>query len=207
MTRASAQQRLEEAWPQVLDASGAASVRWVRNVGAATSLEVLGEARHLGSYLGSTPTWDATVVQMGIVDVSPRPLPRRVQRLVEKLPGVRNAINRRMGALLRLRSRPWVSEQEFERTAADLVEAALAYSGSVVFVAIVPPGPGLVAKLGAFSDSVERYNGALRRVAAQDPGRVAVAEPDRPGLLPDGHHLSVEGHRAVAEAVAAALAR
>jgi GDSL-like lipase/acylhydrolase family protein len=210
MPRASAGQRLDEAWPQLLDASGAASVRWVRSVGAATAYEVLAEVRHLASYIGERRTWDAVAIQVGIVDCSPRPFPRRLQKLLDLVPGLRPRINRRLPLLLRFRARPWVSEADFERLLDTISAETLRYCGRVLLIEVIPPGPGLVGKLGSFEGTVARYNAALQRVAARRPGQVAVVRgvaPERlsEALLPDGHHLTAAGHRSVADALQIAL--
>jgi len=209
MCRVSAGQRLAHAWPQQLDASGAAIVRWVRSAGGVSSREVLAEVRQIASYVGSVRSWDAAIIQVGIVDCAPRPFGRHLQEVIDRIPGLRPRVIKLFPLLVRIRSRPWVRLEQFERTLQLAVREALEFCGRVVLVEIVPPGPGLEAKLMPFAETVAEYNAALRGLAALDPERVTTVRAldvvSSDVVLPDGHHLTVAGHTAIAAAVATAL--
>lgn len=210
--RSSAEQHLDEAWPQLLHGSGAGDVRWVRSAGGASSREVLAEARHIASYVGETLTWEAAVIQVGIVDVSPRPFGRRLQALIDRLPPLRRALLPHFPSLTRIRSRPWVSEAAFERNMGSLVDVVGTYCAWVILIEIAHPGSGLEQKLGSFTERVDAYNDVLARIAETRPGVVSVvptidADALPPHLLPDGHHLTTTGHQVVADAVATLLTR
>lgn len=213
MSRSSAGQVLWDAWPQILYRRGVLGLTWVRARGAATSSDVLAEARLLGGYLGPQPAFDVAFLQVGIVDCCPRPLPRRVQHLVDRAPErtrlsrwVRNSYP----VLLRLRARPWVAPPRYKHNVEAIVREVLRFCGRVVLLETLAPGPGLIEKVGDFTGAVRQYNDILRGVASTSGERVrSVDLQARAGahlLLPDGHHFTSAGHEEVADAVERCLA-
>jgi len=209
--RRSAAQDLDDAWPQLLADRLGASRTWVRARQRATCVAVRDEAAELASYL-SPDAFDLAIVQVGIVDVSPRPFPLRVQQLLDGRPKLNGLAVRVAPAVLRIRRRAWVDADRYEETIDAAVAALTSICRRVALVETAVPGPALVDKLGAFGEDVQRYNERLRRVAARHPDIVVVVDV-RPidaspsALLADGHHLSSEGHALLASAIVDTLAR
>lgn len=213
MSRSSAGQVLWDAWPQILYQRGVLGLTWVRARGAATSSDVLAEARLLGGYLGPQPAFDVALLQVGIVDCCPRPLPRRVQDLVDRAPertGLSRWVRNSYPVLLRLRARPWVAPPRYQRNVEAIVGEVLPFCSRVVLLETLAPGPGLIEKVGDFTGAVRQYNDILRGVASTLAERVKSldlqAQAGPHVLLPDGHHLTSAGHAEVADAVERCLA-
>lgn len=210
--RGSKGQTLEQAWPQRICSDTRVDVLWMRAREAATAGIVLEEARQVGRYVeGGAIPFDLAIVQVGIVDCSPRPLPRW---LMKRMPRGRllQKVVYRIGTR-RKHPRPWVSPTSYASSMAQLATALLKFSKAVVMIEIAPPGPQLQSKLGDFSELVEQYNSALRTVAHEAGPRVNSLPMDPSTgfdtarhLLEDGHHLTSSGHAWLAIQLAAYMA-
>lgn len=176
---------------------------WFRNRGGATSKHVLDEALHLLNYLPDSckPIF---VVQCGIVDSTPRPLPRRPFALLKRffprsLP--------RCSFLYTVWGKPWVSIRKFRNNLENLFHNMSSHpsykagGGVVIVIAIQDPGPSLTKITGNFS--VSGYNSILRELVKKFD-RTTFLDV-KLNLHPDGHHLTTESHLELASAVIVAL--
>lgn len=158
---------------------------------------------------------DVLLIQAGIVDC-----PRRAQsarglfccKIMGKLPLFRHAagaINRYCSknhyALTKRREIRYAAPDAFEGHVRNIVAAARAEKPCrVAMIAIAPPAFDMVEKIYQVRADVARYNAILQALAEEmafdllDP--YAGLAPETL-VLADGHHLSAEGNRAVAQSV------
>ena len=194
---------IENTWVQIAHKSSTLQSLWFRNCGAATSKRVLSEAAHVLSYLPESSA-AVFVVQCGIVDCTPRPLPRRAFMFLKKLFPRRLAL---YSLLYLLWGKPWVSPKRFRRNMEKLFlkisshPSFEAQGGGLVVLGIQDPGPNLTKITGFFS--VTEYNSILSELAARLDRTVYIDE--KVELHPDGHHLSKKGHFQLAASVISAL--
>ena len=172
----------------------------MRACGGATSLDVLAEAASLASYwFGPLQArrFDAAFVQVGIVDVSPRLLPKPLYPYASKIPGFSRL--QRSKWLHKVIGKPWVSSGQFAQAIASIDKLLGRIADQVFFVEIAMPDHYLKENVGDFSSVVSRRNLMISSHIGQRrfvPCWGGVAVPQF--LLPDGHHLNEEGHQLVA---------
>ena len=143
--------------------------------------------------------FDAVFVQAGIVDCCPRLVPRRIHSLISRVPGFGRL--ERSPYAYRLFGGPWVNEERFARSLEKLMKVLSAISRMSFFIEIAEPAHYLLENVGNFSASVVNYNDIIMRNSGVS-NFVLWHAPDKNShyLLPDGHHLSLSGHQAVARA-------
>lgn len=107
---------IENTWVQIAHKSSTLQSLWFRNSGGATSNRVLSEAAHVLSYLPESSA-AVFVVQCGIVDCTPRPLPHRAFIFLRELSPRRLA---RCSFLYFLWGKPWVSSKQFRENMENL---------------------------------------------------------------------------------------
>lgn len=193
----------DDTWPGLLQASGFNVFH--RGRGGADILSVLSEAKSLEGYMApaipnSHKPFDYCIVQVGIVDLTPRIFSRKFISLSRFAPGSGWIISRlnRNRKLIELIGSSWVKPREFEAAAKQLAECCRRLADQVYFIEIARPAHNLIRNCGDFSIIVQKYNNLLREVADSSYLSIFGAQNPELYLLPDGHHLSVEGHNLVA---------
>lgn len=168
-------------------------------------VSTLSELNQLCGYMrpkvGIKKPFDCCVIQVGIVDVTPRVFSRRVLRLLDFVPASSRFVKKisRSRKLTEMIGRPWVNLQLFIDTAKSIYLRAGEISNSVLFLEIARPTNFLINNAGDFSDRVALYNSCLQTVAEKN--FIEVYGGDKPDIyiLPDGHHLANQGHRLIAD--------
>ncbi len=200
----------ENTWPGLLDADGFHVFH--RGRGGADILSVLGEIKHLCGYMASQDNdgympFDFCVVQVGIVDATPRLFSRESLRLIKYLPGSGRFVSKltRSGKLVQRFGKPWVCKDDFRCSAYKVLEKSAAISKRVLFLEIAKPEHNLIKNCGDFSKVISEYNDVLKSLS--ENSFVPIFSGKRPGdlVLPDGHHLSLDGHKVVASSINAYL--
>jgi hypothetical protein len=175
-------------------------------------------------YFGST-TRGVVILQCGIVDCAPRPIPLWARHGVSRLPGhIRGPI---VGILHRNRARilnsgiqfRFTRPAEFRKRYAEMIRRASDHCEHVYAIGIAPTIPGTDSHSPGLSASIRLYNSlvedAIREqrnsnITILDVGN-AIKQTGRPTsdfINPvDGHHLTAEGHRLYATLVACAEAQ
>ena len=189
----------DKTWPYLLRRELDAQL-CMRARGGATSADVLAEAVHLASYwFGSLQArrFDAAFVQVGIVDASPRLVPKRLYSCASRIPGFsRLERSRRFHEVF---GSPWVSSDQFAEAIAKTDELLGHIAEQTFFVEIAMPDHYLKENVGDFSSLVLSRNLSISSCIGEDrfiPCWGGRAVPQF--LLPDGHHLNAQGHQVVA---------
>ena len=204
-------QRLEECWPWLLKAQLRTADIWVRSEPAGLIHRTLAQVRLFGS---SLDLFDMVIVQAGITDSCPRPIPYWLHLFLGRLGDgwLQRFVNRHYRLLLRARRQTWTSEDKFRTTLVQILEAVTPTS-TLVFVPIVRPCKKLAAKAPGAAVTAERYNTIIRTVTetyGSGSARVLddfAAACSADFVLDDGHHLNAAGHRLLADQLALCLAQ
>jgi hypothetical protein len=173
----------------------------MRARGGSTSVDVLAEARHLeGYWFGSLSPrrFEAAFVQVGIVDASPRLVPKPIYPYASRVPGFLHL--QRFKSLYQILGRPWLSSKEFAQNISSIDSLLRRLADQVFFIEIAMPDHYLKKNLGDFSGSIRHRNNLVSGCVGEDRfvscwGGVPVPQ----FLLPDGHHLNERGHQLVAQ--------
>jgi len=207
-------QPVDVTWPTLLKARFPGADLWLRASPRSCILDVIKE---LFFFTDSLPDFDAIIVQTGIVDCAPRPYPRWVYKSLETFLGMAKLRKIERFAhdhLLWLHGRPWVNERSFASSLRRIVETAHERNPRLValFIPIAPPTRTIVQTLPGIDHAAAIYNQAMERetsgLAAEYSCQCLQPFADRDPLeitIEDGHHLSVTGHRLIAESLASAL--
>ena len=164
---------------------------------AVTSSEILILAK---SYYYYTDHQDnLIIIYTGVVDSSPRPYPKLLQRpfnlvsiLLSKIFGI-SWRHKTSPFLLKIWGKPWISPKRFAQNIRSTCE--LFRNSNILIIGLMKPGENLIRKLGEFD--VDSYNLALRRLTST---KVHYIELEAQQSL-DGHHLSKTGQTEIATKV------
>lgn len=207
-------QPVDVTWPSLLKAQFPAADIWLRATPRSCILDVIKE---LNFFTDSLPDFDAIIVQTGIVDCAPRPYPRWIYKLFETFFGMAKLRKIERFAhdhLLWLYGHSWVNDKSFAKIIRQIVATAHERNPALttLFVPIAPPTRTIVQTLPGIDHSAAIYNGTIERETRVlgDTFRCRCvwpfAESDPFAItIEDGHHLSVVGHRLIADSLAAAI--
>jgi hypothetical protein len=172
---------------------------------------------HDCSYFG-TPQHQVLILQCGIVDCAPRPIPAFLRKLIGKLPGrVRAPIT----GLLHY-ARPWLlkaglswrltSPRVFAAMLARWLAHAACQSERVYVVNIAPTIPSIAAHSPGFEQSIVAYNAHIAAAVAAAPSDTVVLIDVHEAIArrgnvatwispSDGHHITGEGNLLYSELI------
>lgn len=193
----------KDSWPGLIEKNGISIFH--RGKGGADSRLILNEIRHLNGYLtdgiADNPPFDACIIQVGIVDCTPRLLPKIIWSLIRLLPIGRQLVDTlsKKSWLLQIIGNPWVGLKYFEKNISNILDVAKQLAHNVIFIEIAKPAHFLIENCGDFSGVVDQYNNILKKI----PEGIFLPVFDGVDLgmqlLPDGHHLTKIGHQNVAK--------
>jgi len=197
---------IQDTWPYLLNVELGDYIVF-RSKGGGDSISMLNEARHLKSYYSPVDEkymFDWSVVQVGIVDCCPRKTPRQFEFVLTRfVPGGSRIIRfyNRLD-IARNYMKPWVSLENYKKNMLILLGELKVLCKNVYFVEIAPPKHYLVENCGDFCELVSNYNNVLFELLPNGIARPfsdSIHSSDF--LLPDGHHLTKQGHIAVADSL------
>lgn len=171
---------------------------WFMNMGGEMAKGVELKANQIVSYL--TDSVEVTcIIQVGIVDSSPRALPRSFLALLSKILLLNKSSGNNLQKnrfLLKIWGRPWTSSKKYGSLMAATVNKLLRSSSvkRIILVGISRPEGALRTNLGEFD--VESYNESLRKLSRKHPN-VEFLEP-MSWLHPDGYHMTKKAHEELA---------
>ncbi|MCE4538170.1 SGNH/GDSL hydrolase family protein [Pelomonas sp. P7] len=164
---------------------------------------------------------DHVVIQVGVVDCTPRIFTegeRRLLRLMQRVPLLRaisraiiRAASRNRAAITRQRNMPMIPLDEFQRhLQAFILEARKArIDCSIAIVNIACPSATFLLRNHGALELVERYNAALQTIASEAGSQVidlfAYTRQHPESLLADGYHINAKAHQFLYEALATHL--
>lgn len=174
---------------------------WFMNMGGEMAKGVELKANQIVSYF--TDSIEVTcIIQVGIVDASPRALPRSFLSLLSKIlllnKGSANNLQKNK-FLLKVWGKPWTSPKKYRGLMEATVNILLRSISvkRVVLLGVFRPEGSLINKLGEFD--VEPYNESLRELSRKYPN-VEFLEPIS-SLHPDGYHMTKKAHEELATAI------
>lgn len=205
--------RLTDTYPELLaesirEATGRRVIVWNRSGGALT-------IRNLQqSYFNDFPYFDPSerqmlILQFGVVDCAPRPLPRLLRGVLSRAPrNIREPVvhwlHEHRAPLLRAGVRfQIVGEKPFREKLLAWIRHATAAFDRVILIGIAPINAETHEQSPGFSIAIKRYNGIMaetvRTVAAENLSFIDVHREILEGGIGrlidrDGHHLTLAAH-------------
>lgn len=200
-------QQIEDTWPFRL-ADLLSCYVWNVSRPGATSFDVLRLSQSLESYVRKFANFQVAVVQVGIVDATPRSLGPFAYWLYQNIPrGSRHvsAFFRVLRRLLFLKDKPLVSDVQYGKNIVEICELLQTMYDLVILVKIVPPShhllnvPGVEKSVEIFNNEIDGAAGSPRLTSTRvcNPWTQSASTL----VLPDGHHLTNAGHQALALAI------
>lgn len=193
---------------------------WNRSRGGASIGELHTSYRQDSAYFDLAEP-SILVIQCGIVDCAPRPVPPGVREKIGRLPTllrwlVAKCLHVARPFLLRAGIRWRATESDdFEHRLLAWIRDACSGKARVYVVNIAPTLPAIDAHSPGLADSIHAYNEAIRRAAGAG-GAVLIdvygairSQPEGSGdhiNRQDGHHITRRGHRLYADMLLAAEA-
>lgn len=194
----------EDSWPGLLSKAG--HEIFLRGKGGSNILDVEKEVDHLSSYFVnennySEKPFDIIILQVGIVDLTPRIFSPFVKKTILKIPVLRKIVTpiHRNKFFYKYISSVAISEKQFEKSMGRLHSKFSQLANNAYLIEIAKPTHNLLNNVGDFSENVIRYNLISRLFFEKNLLEVYKDSDILPLFLPDGHHLSLKGHFHVAE--------
>ena len=192
---------LAQTWPSILARAGIFDYVWFQPSGGNSIQEVEKGLRNALAYLDSNVKL-VVIVSQGIVDATPRPLPKALGKLYAPFDALIQLRFGKKASIKRLRfaylvwGRPNTPIRKFRRVVREVGKIISSLDDSMlVWLEINSPGPNMKKIVGDFS--VEPWNQILRD-ELRGPGiRTLRVNLDR--LHPDGHHLTISNHLQIAK--------
>ena len=200
---------LSQTWPELLKQASPTLNILNRSRWRATSREVLREFRFFSDSLDH---FDAIIIQCGIVDAVPRPMSHRLQRFVWEffpvaLERIFNAIVYGLPSWFPRHS--WLSPQQYHGNLLEVVSTAVSRNPTImiVMIPILPAGRGMSQIFPGVEELIARFNNELLSLVLKFSEKKVYLLDSYSSLdieeltTHDGHHLSVMGHRIVADSL------
>lgn len=164
------------------------------------------------------------IIQCGVCDCAPRPIPNRLKRIISRMPSplkrrVIDWLHANRAAILRSGFR-WqdVNEKSFTSTMHRWMSGAAANSIIVAVINIPPTTPNIEMHSPGFGQSILTYNEILRDIVGRMGENVALIDvhnavlSDEDGVntfvnAKDGHHITRAGHELFSSMVHSVVAR
>jgi hypothetical protein len=208
-------QKFEDSWPYILAKDIDFSTFWNRAKGGSTTLDVLRDLTDLIGYYGESHVFDLIVVQVGIVDCCPRSIPRKLRPIsdfIVNTPLVGSKLGfwfNKFYSLISPKIRinyPYIGPAEFKKNMDAIVEKSMLLAKNVILINIAKPDYYLVENALGVLDRWLKYSQIVNKTAVRFSAKVIEFPNDTSNfLLPDGHHLTCDGHRFLANKIKLAI--
>ena len=183
-----------QTWQGRISQSDFFDYTWLLGKGGSMAKDALNQAlictRHLTSEMSAT-----VFIQVGIVDATPRSMPKMMLRIVSVLFSLnQNQVSRlkRSKTLLKIWGKPWISPRKYSRRirkAVQLLEASPSVS-KIFILGINPVGTRIIKLAGHVQ--IDEYNLRLSQIASDHRKTEYLAAQLE--VHPDGIHLQSESH-------------
>lgn len=179
----------EDSWPQLLKQTNLFEIHQC-SIGGATSTDLLRQAHYYNTF---NP--DIVIVQVGIVDCTPRFISKKEKYLLAKIPVLGNKL---IGYLnnpfvRERRNITYISKKEFLENLKKIKK--LFKNKSKLFFVEIIGGEGYETLLPRVDDNINVYNNLLNEVSE-------VVRYNQKGItMSDYHHLNENGHFCLFEAI------
>jgi len=158
------------------------------------------------------------ILQVGIVDCAPRPIPNYLRNIISRLPRVLRsfAINFLHNNRARIQNFGikyyYTSTEDFKELYSQFVESASKCAKKVFLVNIAPTNKKTENKSPGLSESIVKYNDIIKEIVGNHKGEnvyyVDIYSEikkhnniDKYITIEDGHHITIEGHELYAKEI------
>lgn len=143
------------------------------------------------------------VIQLGIVDCTPRYFSRLQHKILSNLPKLmtKKIVHYVKNSRIQSNTRRYVQPKAFKKNISDFAEN---YNGKIVFIGILRPSAENARKNPKLSGSISRYNRIVQDIVRMSDGSkfLSLDEYDIDNMtLADGYHLNKKGHASVANLI------
>ena len=199
------EERLGKSANVLLRGSGGADAKYIRQM----------IKRDAGYFRGAkTPGRNYAILQFGVVDCAPRPITYMFTPVLRRLPligtTVMEILVKHRATLQKIWSYRITSPGRFEREYRSVLGICRSMELEPIVVGIPLPPLGIEKRSPGFRKSVAIYNRCIEGIFSDSYCNIeeGLSDDVRDSiLLPDGHHLTEEGHRYYAEMMFARLQR
>ncbi len=190
-----------------------------RSVGGGTIKSLWADYQRDSSYF-RPDKGDVLIIQCGIVDCAPRPIPSSVGKFVSRLPGILQQVVRKFLHHYRPRilhsgfSWRHIIPQEFKSTLIKWLATAKEDFNRVYVFNIAPTNESIEAHSPGLSSSIELYNKLISKsIKSVESGNIHLMDIHKAIISSgssiskyindqDGHHITLEGHKLYARMIA-----
>lgn len=177
------------------------SQHFIASQPAATSVDVINQLNRAINDFDYSNSFDVAVIQVGIVDCCPRSHSYLVERFIRKFSSLRPFVNK-LTEFFKPKN-PWIDEDRFRRNIIEIKKLSAIVAKKVIFIPIMPGTNNLLKNIHNINEHVDAYNNILyEEITLSSSSNCSIIDiitkkNSDELLLPDGHHLTVEGHKLV----------
>lgn len=211
-------QRISDTWPCLLQSllrvnNKIDPVIWFRAHGGSDIRSVLLETHALSGRINEKE-FDYAIVQVGIVDCTPRPYPRFIANVLNSNnigQELKVFIHNHLNFFYFFYSSPNISKKEWRKKIEETAVRLKKLTKQIIFLNIAPPGEVFCKKVPKIESIIEAYNKILHStiVNMNDEKNMVVMNPYKPDYFDVendiqhncGHHLTTTGHQNVSKIV------
>lgn len=163
-----------------------------------------------------TGTKEVLIIHEGVCDCAPRPVSKKIRRIISKLPGflkfrIISYLHKNRARLLRKGSVHYLVEKEdYEKLLTKWLQDAVTKFNRIYLLNIAPTNEGIENHSPGFGKSINEYNKIIENVvtALNNPVIKMIdihsliagqANIDDFIIREDGHHITVKAHQLIAD--------
>ena len=153
---------------------------------------------------------DMVFIQLGIVDCAPRLFSKAEINILKKLPsflrqGIVNFLSKRRRFFTKLFPKVYIKKVDFEKNMRNILESITACNAITAIINISRTSKENMFRSFNYENNITEYNEILfklsREYNCQMVDLCSIVESEPSYLLPDGIHLSRQGHRRLADEI------
>jgi lysophospholipase L1-like esterase len=180
----------EDTWPELIRQ---ANIIHQVSIGGATSSDLY---RQCPYHVSFNP--DVVIIQVGIVDCSPRFLTKTEQEVIKKIPVLGKELIRLMNKrwIRRTRSLTYTRIQLFKNNIQSMIQYFK--NSRCIVIGILPSNSQYEHQLPGATKNINLYNKVLEEVGASF---ISLKDIPKHGVMTDHHHLNSVGHKYISDEI------
>ena len=178
----------EDTWPEQIRQTG--NIIHQVSIGGATSSDIYRQCSYHASF---NP--DVVIVQVGIVDCSPRFLSKTEQQILRKIPVFGKKLIQVMNKkwIRKIRRLTYTSIELFAKNIHSIIQYFK--NSQFIVIGIVPPDSRYEDQMPGITRNIFLYNEVLEKAKASF---ISLQNMPQKGVMIDHHHLNNLGHKYIA---------